>query len=597
VPFCAGHHSLLSVSLPSVVSPAASMLCELRIANFAIIDQLQLAFAAGMNVLTGETGAGKSIVMRAIGLLCGDRGATDLIRTDADEAEIEGLFALEPPSRAVLDACGLPVADELVVRRIISRAGKGRVYVNGSLATAGVLGQLGGRLIHVYGQHEHALLLKPESHLELLDEFGQLAAERGQMAAAYAALRDAAQRLAALTASRDAGRQRLELLRFQVNELRQAQLTRGEEAQLQQERDVQRHAEKLTLICRQAEEALYSGDEAIAAGLGRMVHQLLEAGRIDPTFRGGAETLRQAATQVEEVALDLRRAAERIRHDPERLERLEERLAFLARLKRKYGAEADALVDRQTELEAELAALEGSTADAAGLEQEVGARATHAWEVARELSQARQATAPKLEKRMAEELRVLGMRGGVFRAVFTAAASEGPPAGRVDATTPGGSHLSTLGADSVEFYLSANTGEEPKPLARIASGGELSRLMLALKALTAAAGEVPTLIFDEVDAGIGGAVAEAVGKRLRALGRSRQILCITHLPQIAAQADHHFAVEKHVVKGRTTTTARALAADERITELTRMLGGAASTESQRYARRLMQGVEKAQQSR
>jgi DNA repair protein RecN (Recombination protein N) len=572
------------------------MLSELRISNVAIIDDLQLTFAPGMNVLTGETGAGKSIIMRAIGLLCGDRAATDLIRSDAEEAEIEGRFDLADTGTDFLQDSSVPVADELLMRRVITRSGKGRAYVNGRLATAAVLSQLGSRLLHVYGQHEHALLLKPESHLELLDLFAQLDAPRAQMAEAYVAFRAAADRLAALTAGGDAARQRLELLRFQVKELRDVQLERGEEARLQQEREVQRHAEKLTHICRQSEEALYSADDAIAGGLARVAAQLQEASRIDPSFAESATLLRQATAQVEEVGVQLQRAADRIRHDPERLEEIEERLAQLARLKRKYGCEAEAMLDRLAEMEEELARIEDAGSDIAGARLEALARAGRAWDVAKELSRARQAAAAKLEKRMADELRALGMKGAIFRAVFTVAASDGPQPGAhhkdlADAATAG---LSPAGADVVQFYLSANPGEEPKPLARIASGGELSRIMLGLKALTAGVGEVATLIFDEVDAGIGGAVAEAVGKRLHTLGHERQVLCITHLPQIAAQADHHFAVEKRVTKGRTVTTARALTDDDRVRELARMLGGNAGAESERYARRLIEGTERSE---
>jgi DNA repair protein RecN (Recombination protein N) len=564
------------------------MLRALRINNFAIIDELTLSFAPGMNVLTGETGAGKSIIMRAISLLCGARATADLIRTNADEAEIEGLFDLHDGGRAALESAGLAAGDELLIRRIISRSGKGRVYVNGSLATAALLTQLAGRLIHVYGQHEQALLLKPESHLELLDEFGQLAAEREGMASAYEAFRQAAERLAALTASSESTRQRLELVRFQVGELRRVGVTPGEEQQLLQEREVQRHAEKLGHLCQAGEEALYSGDDAVAAGLARIAAQLQEASRIDPAFGGDAELLRQAAAQVEEVAGDLRRAAGRIRHDPERLEQIEERLGLVGKLKRKYACAADELPQRLAELDGELTALENASIDAGSVRQEVVTRAAAAWNSARELSRKRQTVAVKLEKRMADELRALGMRGGIFGVVFTVAGSDTPQSGWAGEASTSGARLSASGADVIEFYLSANPGEDPKALARIASGGELSRIMLALKALTASAGDVPTAIFDEVDAGIGGAVAEAVGKRLHDIGRTRQIFCITHLPQIAVLADHHFAVEKRVSHGRTTATARLLQAEERVHELSRMLGGTANAESQRYARRLMQ---------
>ncbi len=557
------------------------MLRDLRITNLAIIDELVLSFGPGMNVLTGETGAGKSIIMRAIGLLCGMRAGADLIRTDAEEVEVEGLFQLEGGA-AVLSENGLPVADEVLVRRVISRSGKGRVHINGSLATATVLSQLGSRLMHVYGQHDQALLLRPDSHLDLLDSFGKLGGQREQMARAYTDFREVADRLGALAATTAANRQRLELLQFQADELRQAHVQVGEEQGLLREREVQRHAEKLSQLCQQGEEALYSGDTAIASALVRMGRELHDAARIDPTFGAPADLLQQAAAQVEEVALDLRRHTERIRHDPERLEQIEERLALFGRLKRKYACEADDLGGRLQRIEAQVAELETGAADPEALRRELPVREAQAWKVARELSLARLAAAATLEKRMAQELRTLGMPGGVFQVRFDANGTAEPQA-ELDTA-----RLSVLGADTLEFYLSANLGEEPKPLARIASGGELSRIMLALKALTAAMGEVPTLIFDEVDAGIGGAVAEAVGKRLRDLGRSRQILCITHLPQIAAQADHHFAVEKRVAKGRTTTRARLLGPDERVRELSRMFGGTATAEAQRYARRLME---------
>ena len=563
------------------------MLSELRIANVAIIDALHLHFAPGMNVLTGETGAGKSIIMRAIGLLCGARATADVVRTDAEEAEIEGRFDLGDAGAALLAETGVADSDEVLVRRVITRTGKGRAYVNGGLATTGLLAQLGDRLLHVYGQHEHATLLRPESHLELLDRFATLGALRERMADAYGACRAAADRLATLTAGGEAQRQRVDLLRFQVKELRDAAPAHGESAALHVERERLRHAERLLQICQQSDDALYAGEGAAAAVVARVGAGLQDAARIDPAFAPHADTLAQAAAQIEEVARDVQRAASRIRHDPDRLAEIEDRLALLNRLKRKYECAADELADRLAALEADLGRLDASGADLGTARAAMLAHAAEAWEVARALSHARQHAAATLEQRMAGELRSLGMRGATFRVVFTVAAADGPQPGAPDPADLG---LRAHGGDVIQFYLSANPGEEPRPLARIASGGELSRLMLALKALTAGAGDVPTLIFDEVDAGIGGAVAEAVGARLHDLGRTRQVLCITHLPQIAAQADHHFAVEKQVARGRTTTTARALDADERIREITRMLGGSSTAESVQYARRLIAGA-------
>jgi DNA repair protein RecN (Recombination protein N) len=560
------------------------VLRELRIFNLAIIDELHLSFAPGFNVLTGETGAGKSIITRAIGLLCGDRSSADLVRTDTDEAIVEGVLEIGNPT--ALSDSGFRPAEDVLVRRIIGRTAKGRTYVNGSLATTGVLAQLGEQLIHLYGQHEQALLLRPESHLSFLDEFGRHHVLCASMTGAYGAARAAADRLAALVADGDRARQRLDLLRFQVSELTDAKLARGEEAELQQERELQRHAERLLQICQQCEDALYSGDGAVTGVLGRALHHLQDAARVDPGFGITVDLLRQAATHVEEVAGELRRSLNRIRHDPQRLEAIEERLQLLSRLKRKYGCEADDLVDRLQAFESDLTALEHESVDVAATRRTADELAGRAWQAARALSQARHRAAAELPEQITPELVALGMRGARFEVRFSAM----PPGAAAEPATLDG--LTAQGADTLQFYLSANPGEEPRPLARIASGGELSRIMLALKTLTAGAGEVPTLIFDEVDAGIGGTVAEAVGTRLRSLARTRQVLCITHLPQIAAQADQHLAIEKRVDRGRTTTTARILDRAQRIRELTRMLGDTVSPESLQYARRLLNGAAK-----
>ncbi len=556
------------------------MLRSLRISNVAIVDELEISLAPGLNVLTGETGAGKSIITRAIGLLCGERAYTDLIRTESDEAEIEGLFDLAPSEVALLTDAGIAAADELLIRRTIQRSGKGKVWINGSLATATMLAQLGRALIHLYGQHEQTLLLKSENHLDVLDEFGRVGAERLSMAATYASFREAADRLTKAKSSGDAARQRAELLRFQSQELRSANIAAGEETSLQQERERLRHAEKLGRACQDGEEALYASDDAIVSAIGRVAAQVEEATRIDAEFKAPGDLLRQASMQIEEAALQLRRIGGHIHDDPERLAEIEERLALISRLRRKYDCDADVLAVRLATVSDELDELDALTSDLGGVEETVRERAATAWDSARALSTARQSAAKKLERQMAKELGVLGMEGGVFRVVFTVRGSDGPPTG---ADTSG---LTNLGADVVEFYLSANPGEDPKPLARIASGGELSRIMLALKTLTSSHGEDATLIFDEVDAGIGGTVADAVGKRLQILGKSRQILCITHLPQIAALADHHFGVQKQVARGRTTSQARALEGDDRVREIARMLGGNDS-DSERYARRLL----------
>ena len=552
------------------------MLRELRIRDFAIIDDLALSFRAGLNVITGETGAGKSIILQALALLCGARAAPDLIRSEADEASIEALFECALPAE-LREALGLE-GDEILVRRHLARTAKSRIYVNGSPATLVLLAQLGDHLVHIYGQHEQTLLLRPASHLELLDRFAGLGAPREQMATAHAAYRTALERVEILERERAALAERRDLLEFQYAELSAAAVRAGEEAEGRREREMLRHAERLQQVCRDGEAMLYSGHAATVSALGRLATQLNELAAIAAPLSAAAELIDTARVQLEEAALQLRATADRLEADPDRLDAVEARLQLLARLSRKHGVPSDELPGICAARGRDLAALESQSVEAAGARHEVEARAAAAMAVARELSAARRAAARRLERRMAGELAALGMRGAVFR---------------VDQEAPTDA-LGPTGIDTVEYGLSANPGEAPRPLARVASGGELSRIMLALKALTASIGETPILIFDEVDAGIGGAVADAVARRLKTLARNRQLLCITHLPQIAAYADHHYAVEKRQHGSRTIAHARALAADERIAEVSRMLGGsAAPAEAERYARRLLAEAQRA----
>ena len=569
------------------------MLRGLRIANFAIIDELTLEFSPGLNVLTGETGAGKSIIMQAMGLLCGTRGSADLIRTGADEAQIEAVFDLVGEAREAVAALGLPADDELSLRRLIARAGKGRIHLNGSLSTLALLSQVGLRLLHIYGQHEYALLLQPDAHLDLLDDFGRLQASRDPFATAYRDLVAAHEQWGELRRGGQAARERAELLRFQIGELEEVAAEANEETQLQQERERLRHAEQLAQACHDGEMALYSGDEAAGQVVARVLHQVQDLVRIDPRLGGIANLLESAQTQLDEAALELRHYGDRIENDPERLAFVDERLATLRTLARKHGCTAAELPSRLASLRDELGRLTGAGTDLESAERAVIAAAATAWQRAEALSVARRRAARDLERRMAKELPTLGLQGAVFSVHFSSSKPAPAGAGVDDPFSRGEARLSERGTDRVEFHLGANPGEEPRPLAKIASGGELSRIMLALKVLTAGAGEVDTLVFDEVDTGIGGAVAEAVGRRLKALAQGRQILCITHLPQIAVHADHHFAVAKRVHKGRTVTSAKALSADERIAELSRMLGGTvAQREAEHYARRLVEEAQK-----
>jgi len=547
------------------------MLRELRIRDVAIIDEVALSFGAGLNVISGETGAGKSILLQSLALLCGARGSADLIRADADEAVVEGLFDCALPD-ALRDALGLDDAGEVLVRRHVSRGGKGRIHVNGGPVTLALLGQLGEYLVHIYGQHDQALLLRPANHLELLDRFGELGRLSDRMADAFAAFAAARREREELARHSAALADRRELLEFQHRELSEADAQPGEDAALRQERELLRHAERLEAACREGESLLYSGHHAMVGALGRLHAQLAELGAIAPALSDAAALVDSGRVQLEEAALQLRSAAERLEADPARLDAIEERLALLQRLARKYAVPADELPAMQAGVERDLTALDSQATVAGAAEANESALRTTALTVAAELSAARRDAAARLEVRMVDELAALGMDGARF----------GVAQQRDEAA------LAADGIDQVEFLLAANPGEPAKPLARVASGGELSRIMLALKALTAAAGETPILIFDEVDAGIGGSVAVAVARRLKTLSHTRQLLCITHLAQIAAYADQHVAVEKRPSGGRVITHARTLDAAQRIAEVSRMLGGtAAPAEAERYAKRLL----------
>ncbi len=562
------------------------MLRSFSIRQLAVVDELDLELAPGLNVLTGETGAGKSIVTRALAALCGAKATPELIRTDADEAWIEGLF--EDLPRSLLESHGVPPSGEVIVRRVIYRSGRSRTWVNGVSLSAAQLQEFGQELVRIYGQHEQTSLLRNETHLEILDTFGELQPLREKMASAYAAWREAAQQAARAQAALAARSERLELLEFQVSELRQAAVTVGEEARLRAEREKLRHIERLQRLCGETEAALDSGEQPVLEIIGRIVHALEEASRIDPVAAEWSTLASQANTLLREIAFQLRRYLHRLEFDPERYAQVEDRLALLSRLKRKYNCEADDLAATLEQLETEVTHLQRSELEVERCTQEALRKAEQAWQLAVELSQARKKAARHLETKIGRELQALGMQKASFQVRFLvqAAAAARPTPESVASGLPG---IGPQGADEVEFYFSANPGEATRPLARVASGGELSRLMLALKVLGGTPHNAALWIFDEVDAGIGGTTATAVGKRLHDLARQQQVLCITHLPQIAVFADHHVAIDKSVRGGRTFTTAHSVTGEERIRELARMLGSTLA-ESENYVRQMLASV-------
>jgi len=563
------------------------MLRELRIRNFAVIDEVALEFKPGLNIITGETGAGKSIILNAMALIAGQRGNTDMIRSREDEASVEALFESLPEelSHKLSDA-GFEADDEIIIKRIVSRSGKNRIYLNGSLAPRSVLDEIGDSLVHIYGQHEHETLLQPESHLALLDGFAELELSARAMQMSYKTLSAAWNELNEAKQSLEQKRREKGLLEAQAEELARSRLKPGEEEELRAAKNVLAHSEKLYQGCREGEELLYEGDAALVGRLGKYSGRLRELAGVDQHLRPTVELLESSLAQIQEAAAQLRRYAERIHFDRGSLEQVEDRLAEIQRLKRKYGGSIEDILRLHEEIKTSLSNLEQGEGQIAALEKTFADARQDAWDAAEKISTARQRAAKRLKRDLERELKTLGIPETTFEVRFMThdEKADMPP------FFIAGKKLTERGMDQVEFYFSPNPGEPPKPLARIASGGELSRLMLALKALVLTSGEVPTLLFDEVDAGIGGRVAEIVGKKLKQVATRHQVLSVTHLPQIAALADAHYVVEKDVEQGRTVTRVKELSERDRVAEIARMLGGIKITDqARRHAEELLRG--------
>jgi len=539
------------------------MLLNLTITNFAIIDRLEVQFDEGFNVLTGETGAGKSIILDAFGLLLGDRARPDLVRAGAPEATVEALFDLsgQEAIRQSFADSGFCVDEELVLRRVVQSGGRSRAYINGSLATLSQLQPLTEQLVTVCGQHEHHSLLQRNEHLVILDRHGSLGEQVTVYRDAHRAMQRVAQQLERLDEAERDRQQRLDFLRHQSDEIGAAQLSPDEEEALLAERLLLQNAERLTAITRGGYEALYDGKGAVCEILGGLTSELQSVAEVDKELGTLAETVQRSLFDLEDVSMQLRSYLGRIAFEPNRLETIEERLTVLTRLKRKYAPSLGEVLSLKDDFDREVEELETAGEIRGTLSDELISLADQTRHLGEVLSAARRQSAQQMETALLGELADLAMSGASFGVAFTPLSQPGDD-----------------GLERIEFMVSLNPGEPLMPLAKVASGGELSRLMLALKRLAPEANSVPTVIFDEVDAGIGGAAATAVGRKLQAVSQSAQILCVTHLPQVAAFADHHHRVVKREVEGRTLTAMECLSADERVREMARMLGGAQVTD-------------------
>jgi len=562
------------------------VLLELSIRNFAIVDQVTLRWAPGLNVLTGETGAGKSILVDAVSALMGSRMGADWVRGGADRALVEGVFALpselddaaggERPSLAALLAEYDLLAegeDTLILSREIARAsGRTLCRVNGRPVLVSVLQEIGRYLIDIHGQSEHLSLLRVREHLDLLDRFGGTSAQRAEVAALVGELE--AVREALRRSDEDERRLAREaaLLRHEVAEIESVAPVLGEEEELGQQRTRLRNAERLQALAQAAYVALEGGDPDTPAALdavGSAVSAVAELAALDPAGAAFRAALDEAAGALEECARGLRRYAETVENDPEQLQAVEERLHTLRELCRKYGGSLDAVLAYAAEARDKLNRLEHHEERIAELQAREAALLPRVGALAAELSARRRAAARDLAAAVERELADLRMAGARFEVAFGVAESPSgvPVDGRLLA-------FDRTGVDRVEFLLAANAGEEPRPLARVASGGEMARILLALKTILAGVDSRPTLIFDEVDVGVGGRLGQVLGEKLWRLSRRHQILCVTHLPQLAAFGDEHFLVSKRETAGRTETAVRALAAADRQSELAAMLGDA-----------------------
>jgi DNA repair protein RecN (Recombination protein N) len=542
------------------------MLLELVVENYAVVERLRVQFHAGLNLLTGETGSGKSIVVDALGLLLGGRASADMVRTGEARARVAGIFEVrdQAPLRRLLEPAGLESEDgELLIEREILAGGKSRAFVGSRPVSAALLRELAPLLADIHGQHDQQLLFSPDAQRDMLDAFAAKPDLTERVAGLYGEWRASAAELAELERTEQEKLRLLDMWSFQRKEIESAQLEADEDTALENERRVLQNVQKLQESATTAYEAVYENPEsalALARIAAKRVEELL---RIDSTLEGLREHLKSAELSLQEVAYGLRDYLSHLEGNPGRLEEVENRLATIGRLKRKYGQTIPEILAFLEEARVQISGVETAGERMEALRKQLKRLSAEFEKAAAELTDLRKAAARRLEKRVEAELAQLAMERTVFRVVVSEAA------------------WSSTGADEIEFLVSPNVGEEPRALSKVASGGEISRIALAVKTCLAAGGKsgtVRTLVFDEVDAGVGGSAAEGVGRRLKKLSAANQVLCVTHLPQIAGFADHHYRVEKLESRGRTVAVIEELQNEARTREIGRMLSGQKLTE-------------------
>jgi DNA repair protein RecN (Recombination protein N) len=549
------------------------MLSLLKIKNIALIDELNLEFSFGLNLLTGETGSGKSIIVDSLGALTGERVSTDIIKSGESTAQIEGLFNINPTPELleIFDESGVEIDEnqsEIIVRRELSLAGKNRIFVNNQSVTQGFLRKIGTFLVDIHGQGEQSTLFNQATHLEILDEYAKHESLREKTAEKFREFAAIENELKDLRSDDAQKLQLLDILRFQVKEIEIAQLNFNEDDQLDEEKRRLNNSEKVSLLSDESYDFLYENEDATITTLEKVIRRITELSEFEKSFADYAEGLNNAQATLEDLAIAVRSFRGKLEFSPERLEEIESRLAEISRLKRKYGGTIESVLQHLSESQNRLSGIEDSSLREEELRKKLAKIREEYLEVARKLHEARTKAAKKFEKSVEENLKAVSLEKARFEV-------------KIEFDENNDKSFTAKGYDNIEFYFSANIGEAVKQIAKVASGGETSRLMLILNTTTKLAVDGKTVVFDEIDAGIGGRVAEAVGLKLKELSKNQQVLCVTHQPQVASLADEHFQISKEMTKDRTSVSVKILDANERIEEVARMLAGEKITDSAR----------------
>jgi DNA repair protein RecN (Recombination protein N) len=572
------------------------VLDQLQIHNLALIDEVSLEFSKGLNILSGETGAGKSIIIKAVNLLLGEKPTPDTIRKGAQEATVEGLFSVPAhhPLVEVLDSLGLPGEEQILVKRTVQSGGKSRAWINGSLTNQSVLSRITRSLIGISNQHEYQSLLHPSEHLSLLDHYGGLMALREDIEKQFEHLEGLIKTRRDLIEKEATRKSQKELWAYQRQEIEQAHLQHGEDQELLLQKRILLQTEKIWEKMAHAQQGLSEEEHSVLNTLSRSKDLIRSVVQVDPSLQPIYENLESIQTELNEINLGIRDYLANLVFDPKRLDQVEERLDRIQRLTAKYGPTVEDVLNYLDQLEEKVKEGEDLEYHLQKLTEKIQAQRSLLLDSSRELSQKRKVAGSHLTRQVEEDLQGLGMGGCQFQILFTPLAPEGK---LEDDYSCQGMLLSPSGIEKGEFHIAPNPGEGLRPLARIASGGELSRILLVLKGLLSHQDALETLIFDEVDSGIGGGLGQAVGRKLRRLAQSHQVVCITHLPQIAAFAERHFQVAKETCNSRTRTKIQRLEAEAQPAELARMLGGTrASTETLSMARELLREAGRDQES-